>query len=132
MQISWSFSPSSEFYDCSNSQDIHRDSKFSSTHSKPVQKSSPFLYSFLYLVSSGIQQNIVTYEVIFLKYESMRITIFYFLGMVIFASLVYYAERLHANPKNDFKSIPEGLWWELTPLPYFLIRFSPRGITYSS
>ena len=33
-----------------------------------------------------------------------------FLGMVIFASLVYYAERLHANPKNDFKSIPEGLW----------------------
>ena len=34
-------------------------------------------------------------------------------GIVIFASLVYYAERLQANPRNDFKSIPEGLWWAM-------------------
>lgn len=32
---------------------------------------------------------------------------------MIFASLVYYAERLQANPRNDFKSIPEGLWWAM-------------------
>ena len=38
------------------------------------------------------------------------------LGMVGFASLVYYAERLHANPKNDFKSIPEGLWWAVVTM----------------
>ena len=36
--------------------------------------------------------------------------------MVIFASLVYYAERLHTNPKNDFKSIPEGLWWAVVTM----------------
>ena len=53
MLIFWSFSPSFEFYDCLNSLDIHRDSKFSFTHSKPVQKSSPFLYSSSYLVSSS-------------------------------------------------------------------------------
>lgn len=34
-------------------------------------------------------------------------------GIVIFASLVYYAERLQTNTRNDFKSIPEGLWWAM-------------------
>ena len=43
--------------------------------------------------------------------ELMLLVFFLVLGIVIFASLVYYAERLHTNPKNDFKSIPEGLWW---------------------
>lgn len=33
---------------------------------------------------------------------------FLLLGIVIFASLIYYAERLQPNPHNDFKSIPEG------------------------
>ena len=36
--------------------------------------------------------------------------------MVIFASLVYYAERLDSNPTNDFKSIPEGLWWAVVTM----------------
>ncbi len=35
--------------------------------------------------------------------ELTLLVFFLILGMVIFASLVYYAERLHANPKNDFK-----------------------------
>lgn len=38
------------------------------------------------------------------------------LGIVIFASLVYYAERLQANPQNDFNSIPLGLWWALVTM----------------
>lgn len=41
---------------------------------------------------------------------------FLILGMVIFASLVYYAERLDSNPTNDFKSIPEGLWWAVVTM----------------
>ena len=48
--------------------------------------------------------------------ELTLLVFFLILGMVIFASLVYYAERLHANPENDFKSIPEGLWWAVVTM----------------
>jgi len=48
--------------------------------------------------------------------ELTLLVFFLILGMVIFASLVYYAERLHANPDNDFKSIPEGLWWAVVTM----------------
>ena len=48
--------------------------------------------------------------------ELTLLVFFLILGMVVFASLVYYAERLHANPKNDFKSIPEGLWWAVVTM----------------
>ena len=48
--------------------------------------------------------------------ELTLLVFFLILGMVIFASLVYYAERLHANPNNDFKSIPEGLWWAVVTM----------------
>ena len=48
--------------------------------------------------------------------ELTLLVFFLILGMVIFASLVYYAERLHANPTNDFKSIPEGLWWAVVTM----------------
>ena len=41
---------------------------------------------------------------------------FYLVGIVIFASLVYYAERIQANPHNDFNSIPLGLWWALVTM----------------
>ena len=53
------------------------------------------------------------------KASSKELTLLVFflvLGMVIFASLVYYAERLHTNPENDFKSIPEGLWWAVVTM----------------
>ncbi|XP_003737197.1 potassium voltage-gated channel protein Shaw [Galendromus occidentalis] len=45
--------------------------------------------------------------------ELALLVFFLVLGIVIFASLVYYAERLGVNPKNDFTSIPEGLWWAM-------------------
>ena len=35
---------------------------------------------------------------------------------MIFASLVYYAERIQVNPTNDFSSIPLGLWWALVTM----------------
>ncbi|KAK6626472.1 hypothetical protein RUM44_008945 [Polyplax serrata] len=48
--------------------------------------------------------------------ELTLLVFFLVLGIVIFASLVYYAERLQANPQNDFKSIPEGLWWAIVTM----------------
>lgn len=48
--------------------------------------------------------------------ELILLVFFLVLGIVIFASLVYYAERIQYNPKNDFKSIPLGLWWALVTM----------------
>lgn len=48
--------------------------------------------------------------------ELTLLVFFLMLGIVVFASLVYYAERLHDNPDNDFKSIPLGLWWAIVTM----------------
>ena len=48
--------------------------------------------------------------------ELMLLVFFLVLGIVIFASLVYYAERIQVNPANDFESIPLGLWWALVTM----------------
>jgi potassium voltage-gated channel Shaw-related subfamily C protein 1 len=46
----------------------------------------------------------------------MLLVFFLVLGIIIFASLVYYAERIAPNPENDFNSIPLGLWWALVTM----------------
>ncbi len=48
--------------------------------------------------------------------ELMLLVFFLVLGIVIFASLVYYAERIQTNPENDFVSIPLGLWWAIVTM----------------
>ena len=48
--------------------------------------------------------------------ELMLLVFFLVLGIIIFASLVYYAERIAPNPNNDFNSIPLGLWWALVTM----------------
>jgi potassium voltage-gated channel Shaw-related subfamily C protein 1 len=48
--------------------------------------------------------------------ELMLLVFFLVLGIIIFASLVYYAERIQPNPHNDFNSIPLGLWWALVTM----------------
>lgn len=48
--------------------------------------------------------------------ELLLLVFFLVLGIVIFASLVYYAERIQYNPDNDFNSIPLGLWWALVTM----------------
>lgn len=48
--------------------------------------------------------------------ELILLVFFLILGIVIFASLVYYAERIQSNPENDFNSIPLGLWWALVTM----------------
>jgi potassium voltage-gated channel Shaw-related subfamily C protein len=40
----------------------------------------------------------------------MLLVFFLLLGIVVFASLIYYAERIEENPDNQFHSIPLGLW----------------------
>ncbi|XP_074598138.1 potassium voltage-gated channel shaker cognate w [Brevipalpus obovatus] len=48
--------------------------------------------------------------------ELLLLIFFLILGIIIFASLVYYAERIQYNPDNDFNSIPLGLWWALVTM----------------
>lgn len=48
--------------------------------------------------------------------ELSLLVFFLVLGIVIFASLIYYAERIQSNPDNDFNSIPLGLWWALVTM----------------
>ena len=62
------------------------------------------------------------------KASSKELTLLVFflvLGMVIFASLVYYAERLHTNPKNDFKAgltiVNKSIFWTLSH-SFFLVQ----------
>lgn len=45
--------------------------------------------------------------------ELYLLIFFLILFIVIFASLIYYAERLQSNPDNQFTSIPIGLWWSI-------------------
>ena len=48
--------------------------------------------------------------------ELMLLVVFLVLGTVIFASLVFYAERIQENSGNDFSSIPLGLWWAIATM----------------
>ncbi|XP_019881844.1 potassium voltage-gated channel protein Shaw isoform X1 [Aethina tumida] len=64
--------------------------------------------------SSGLKILIQTFRA---SAKELTLLVFFLvLGIVIFASLVYYAERIQTNPKNDFKSIPLGLWWALVTM----------------
>ncbi|KAI1705605.1 ion transport protein [Ditylenchus destructor] len=45
--------------------------------------------------------------------ELLLLVFFVVLAIVIFAALVYYAERIEHNQENEFTSIPSGLWWAL-------------------
>ncbi|VDO95039.1 unnamed protein product [Soboliphyme baturini] len=48
--------------------------------------------------------------------ELTLLVFFVALGIVVFASLIYYAERIEPNPNNDFDSIPRGLWWAIVTM----------------
>uniref|UniRef100_A0A914V3D7 BTB domain-containing protein n=1 Tax=Plectus sambesii TaxID=2011161 RepID=A0A914V3D7_9BILA len=48
--------------------------------------------------------------------ELLLLVFFLVLGIVIFAALVYYAEKIEDNPHNDFSSIPLGLWWAIVTM----------------
>ncbi|KAH8377749.1 hypothetical protein KR093_006968 [Drosophila rubida] len=64
--------------------------------------------------SSGLKILIQTFRA---SAKELTLLVFFLvLGIVIFASLVYYAERIQPNPHNDFNSIPLGLWWALVTM----------------
>lgn len=64
--------------------------------------------------SSGLKILIQTFRA---SAKELTLLVFFLvLGIVIFASLVYYAERIQVNPNNDFNSIPLGLWWALVTM----------------
>lgn len=64
--------------------------------------------------SSGLKILIQTFRA---SAKELTLLVFFLvLGIVIFASLVYYAERIQTNPNNDFISIPLGLWWALVTM----------------
>lgn len=46
----------------------------------------------------------------------MLLVFFLLLGIVVFASLIYYAERIEENPENQFHSIPLGLWYAVVTM----------------
>uniref|UniRef100_A0A915KIH8 Ion transport domain-containing protein n=1 Tax=Romanomermis culicivorax TaxID=13658 RepID=A0A915KIH8_ROMCU len=64
--------------------------------------------------SSGLKILIQTFKAS--AQELMLLVFFVLLGIVIFAALIYYAERIEFNPKNDFDSIPRGLWWAIVTM----------------
>ncbi|XP_018645059.1 voltage-gated potassium channel, putative [Schistosoma mansoni] len=48
--------------------------------------------------------------------ELILLVFFLIVFIVIFAALMYYAERFQYNPQNDFSSIPIGLWWAIVTM----------------
>ena len=41
---------------------------------------------------------------------------FLIISVLIFACLIYYAEMVEEDPKNDFKNIPLGFWWAVVTM----------------
>ena len=64
--------------------------------------------------SSGLKILIHTLEA---SVKELVLLIFFLvLFVIIFASIIYYAERLTNNPDNQFTSIPIGLWWSIVTM----------------
>ena len=57
--------------------------------------------------------------------ELYLLIFFLILFIVIFASLIYYAERMVFNPDNQFHSIPVGLWWSI--VSFIIIKIDLTG-----
>lgn len=64
--------------------------------------------------SSGLRILIYTFKAS--AKELVLLIFFLALFIIIFASLMFYAERLQYNPTNDFTSIPNGLWWAIVTM----------------
>ena len=64
--------------------------------------------------SSGLRILIHTFKAS--AKELVLLIFFLMLFIIVFASLIFYAERLEYNPHNDFTSIPNGLWWAVVTM----------------
>lgn len=64
--------------------------------------------------SSGLRILIHTFKAS--AKELILLIFFLMLFIIVFASLIFYAERLEYNPENHFTSIPSGLWWAVVTM----------------
>ncbi|KAK4467920.1 hypothetical protein MN116_008528 [Schistosoma mekongi] len=63
---------------------------------------------------SGLKILILTFKA---SAKEFSLLIFFLaVFIVLFAALIYYAERLSTNTRNDFTSIPIGLWWAIVTM----------------
>ncbi|VEL38704.1 unnamed protein product [Protopolystoma xenopodis] len=63
---------------------------------------------------SGLKLLILTFKA---SAKEFSLLIFFLVVfIVIFAALIYQAERLNPAPHNDFTSIPIGLWWAIVTM----------------
>ncbi|VDO02044.1 unnamed protein product [Rodentolepis nana] len=63
---------------------------------------------------SGLKILILTFKA---SAKELSLLVFFLMVfIVLFAALVFYAERFSPSPKNDFTSIPIGLWWAIVTM----------------
>lgn len=119
------FTATLSFYIDSLLPSIQQSTLFSQHHQHAVQAASTDILEFFSIIrimrlfkltrhSAGLKILVQTFKAS--AGELMLLVFFLLLGIVIFASLIYYAERIQTNPENDFHSIPLGLWWALVTM----------------
>ncbi|KAM3186579.1 hypothetical protein ACTXT7_004047 [Hymenolepis weldensis] len=63
---------------------------------------------------SGLKILILTFKA---SAKELSLLVFFLMVfIVLFAALVFYAERFSPSPANDFTSIPIGLWWAIVTM----------------
>ncbi|VDD84530.1 unnamed protein product [Mesocestoides corti] len=110
-------------------------------HTPGVAKSALELFSIVRVMRlfkltryiSGLKILILTFKA---SAKELSLLVFFLMVfIVLFAALVFYAERFSPSPRNDFTSIPIGLWWaivtmttvgygDMAPKSYAALQFS--------
>ena len=63
---------------------------------------------------SGLKILILTFKA---SAKELSLLVFFLMVFIVmFAALVFYAERFSPSPVNDFTSIPIGLWWAIVTM----------------
>ncbi|XP_069128671.1 potassium voltage-gated channel protein Shaw-like [Argopecten irradians] len=72
------------------------------------------MFRIMHLVKHYQALKIMVYALKASVQELLMLAIFLLIGMLVFASMIYYAERKDAvQPSDTFNSIPIGFWWAL-------------------
>ncbi|XP_021347952.1 potassium voltage-gated channel subfamily C member 3-like [Mizuhopecten yessoensis] len=72
------------------------------------------MFRIMHLVKHYQALKILVYALKASVQELLMLAIFLLIGMLVFASMIYYAERKDAvRPSDTFNTIPMGFWWAL-------------------
>lgn len=72
------------------------------------------MFRIFHLVKHYQALQILIYALKASVHELLMLGIFLLIGMLVFATMIYYAERQDAvNPSTTFSTIPVGFWWAL-------------------